>query len=160
MNRSEEERHHHIHEITSKLKTLGLPYYVYSLEQVILIQILRGKISRKKHRYKVCVKYNTSYSYRLLFSIVHLFGCRVLFCAPFLVFTARKRSLRRLCFYTCLSVILFTEGGICIRGGLHPGGLGRPSPIGYYGIRSTSGRYTAYWNAFLLPVRPLLTTGI
>ena len=36
MNRSEEERHHHIHEITSKLKTLGLPCYVYSLEQVIL----------------------------------------------------------------------------------------------------------------------------
>ena len=26
------------------------------------------------------------------------------------IFTARKRSLRRLCFYTCLSVILFTGG--------------------------------------------------
>ena len=36
MNRSEEERHHHIHEITFKLKTLGFPYYLYSLEQVIL----------------------------------------------------------------------------------------------------------------------------
>ena len=29
----------------------------------------------------------------------------------FIVITARKRSLRRLCFYTCLSVILFTGGG-------------------------------------------------
>ena len=73
----------------------------------------------------MCVKYSTttSYSYRLLFSIVHLFGCRVLFCAPFLIFAARKRSLRRLCFYTCLSVILFAGGGgVCIRGGLHTGG--------------------------------------
>ena len=33
------------------------------------------------------------------------------------VITARKRSLRRLCFYTCLSVILFTG-----EGGLHPRG--------------------------------------
>ena len=31
--------------------------------------------------------------------------------------TARKRSLRRLCFYTCLSVILFTEG---VPGQVHP----------------------------------------
>ena len=30
----------------------------------------------------------------------------------YLIFTVRKRSLRRLCFYTCLSVILFTEGGL------------------------------------------------
>ena len=29
------------------------------------------------------------------------------------IFTARKRSLRRLCFYTCLSVILFTWG-VCL----------------------------------------------
>ena len=28
------------------------------------------------------------------------------------IFTARKRSLRRLCFYTCLSVILFTGGEV------------------------------------------------
>ena len=32
-----------------------------------------------------------------------------------IIFTARKRSLRRLCFYTCLSVILFMgEGGGCV----------------------------------------------
>ena len=36
------------------------------------------------------------------------------------IFTARKRSLRRLCFYTCLSFILFT-GGACVVawGGMH-----------------------------------------
>ena len=53
-------------------------------------------------------------------------------CAP--IFTARKRSLRRLCFYTCLSVILFTGG--CL--GPHPrerlgglaGGVSRPTPRG------------------------------
>ena len=39
--------------------------------------------------------------------------------------TAHKRSLRRLCFYTCLSVILFT-GGTC------PGTLGRYTPRGRY----------------------------
>ena len=57
--------------------------------------------------------------------------------------------------------------GICIqrKGGLHPGegglhpgeeglhtgGIGQTTtpPKGYYGIRSTSGRYASYWNAFL-----------
>ena len=67
--------------------------------------------------------------------------------------------------------------GVCIQGGLptailHPGGVclqevciqekvciqrgvciqvgwADPFPIRYYGIRSTSGRYTSYWNAFL-----------
>ena len=33
------------------------------------------------------------------------------------IFTARKRSLWRLCFYTCLSVILFTRGCACSEGG-------------------------------------------
>ena len=33
-------------------------------------------------------------------------------------------------------------------GGLHPRGV-EQTPPGYYGIRSTSGRYTSYWNAFL-----------
>ena len=36
------------------------------------------------------------------------------------IITARKRSLRRLCFYTCLSVILFTRGG----------GFSTPTPRG------------------------------
>ena len=39
-----------------------------------------------------------------LYSSVFLLKC---------IFTVRKRSLRRLCFYTCLSVILFT-GGVCL----------------------------------------------
>ena len=40
------------------------------------------------------------------------------------------------------------------RGGLHPGrGIWQtPPPIAYYGIRSTSGRYASYWNAFLFSV--------
>ena len=46
------------------------------------------------------------------------------------IFTARKQSLRRLCFYTCLSVILFMGGrvwwwGECAwqgEGGMHDGG--------------------------------------
>ena len=63
-------------------------------------------------------------------------------------------------------------GGVCIQGGLHPGGGSASGgsvcrgvciweesasrggwadpPIGYCGIRSTSGRYASYWNAFLL----------
>ena len=48
---------------------------------------------------------------------------------PTTIFTARKRSLRRLYFYTCLSVILFTEGGGCLVGGVPgPGGLLRRVP--------------------------------
>ena len=121
--------------------------------------------------------------------------------------TARKRSLRRLCFYRCLSFILFTGGGMRGRGGMHgrvaggrvwqggrawrggvrgfiqlgghawfysgghawfysgghawfyPGGhawfysgggvRGFFSFSGYNEIRSMSGRYASYWNAFL-----------
>ena len=69
--------------------------------------------------------------------------------------TARKRSLQRLCFYTCLSVILFTggggspgpqpmEGGGLLGGspGPHPGGdwgsgwggVSRPTPRGRLGV--------------------------
>ena len=33
--------------------------------------------------------------------------------------------------------------GVCIRG------VGQKPPIGYYEIRSTSGRYASYWNALL-----------
>ena len=44
-------------------------------------------------------------------------------------------------------------GGVLPRG-LHPGGsasggLGRPPPLRFYEIRSTSGRHACYWNAFL-----------
>ena len=73
------------------------------------------------------------------------------------IFTARKRSLQRLCFYTCLSVILFTWGRV--PGQVHPRAgtplrqihpHGRYTPLAMYaGIWSTSGRYASYWNAFL-----------
>ena len=64
--------------------------------------------------------------------------------------TVRKRSLRRLCFYPCLSVILFTGGllpGVPGPGGAGPGGCvpGGNPPDGY-----CCGRYASYWNAFLL----------
>ena len=60
-------------------------------------------------------------------------------CKDLKLITARKRSLQRLCFYTCLSVILFTGGG-CL--GPHPrGSLGglvrgvsRPTPRGRLGV--------------------------
>ena len=45
------------------------------------------------------------------------------------IITARKRSLRRLCFYTCFLVILFTGGVPGPRGGSAPGGgWWRPPP--------------------------------
>ena len=54
-----------------------------------------------------------------------------------IIFTVRKWSLRRLCFYTCLSVILFTGRGMSRprsglgRGwGVSPGGCPGPGPWG------------------------------
>ena len=41
------------------------------------------------------------------------------------------------------------EGGLHPGGGLHRGGQTPFPPMGFYGIRSTSGRYASYWNAFL-----------
>ena len=83
------------------------------------------------------------------------------------IITARKRSLRRLCFYLCLSVILFTGGGwsASVHAGIHPPGADHPprsrhSPTDQtpqsrhlpmcsacWEIRATSGQYTSYWNA-------------
>ena len=55
--------------------------------------------------------------------------CRWKF-SPLKVITVRKRSLRRLCFYTCLSVILFT-GGVQAQARGCPGpGLGEARPGG------------------------------
>ena len=54
-----------------------------------------------------------------------------------------------------VSIQWSTSGGLHL-GSLHPGGSasGRiPHPLrymGYYGVRSESGRYASYWNAFLL----------
>ena len=87
------------------------------------------------------------------------------------LFTARKRSLRKLCFYKCLSVILFTRGGgVCPKEcwdtplPRQTPSSPRQTPHKHYGIRSTSGQaggrdieirsmsgwYASYWNAFLL----------
>ena len=55
---------------------------------------------------------------------------------PFI--TARKLSLRMLCFYRCLSV----QGDLC---------QGEPPPPGQRLPRTVkSGRYVSYWNAFFL----------
>ena len=56
-----------------------------------------------------------------------------------LIITARKQSLRRLCFYTCLSVILFTGGGVCLSACWdkppHPGT--RPPPQSRHPLEQT-----------------------
>ena len=88
--------------------------------------------------------------------------------------TARKRSLQMLCFYTCLSVILFRRGEYLGRyplgrytpwAGTSPGQVyppsrytpGRYTPHAVHaGIRSTSGRYASHRNAFLFKLYRLL----
>ena len=67
------------------------------------------------------------------------------------IFTTRKRSLRRLCFYTCLSVILFTGGGEYLGryAGTYPPRPGTPTqdqvhPLGPGTPRRT--RYTSSWD--------------
>ena len=52
------------------------------------------------------------------------------------IITARKRSLRRLCFYRCLSFILFTGGGACVAGG---GVRGRGACMAGGGMRGRGG---------------------
>ena len=86
-----------------------------------------------------------------------------------LFITARKRSLRRLCFHKRLSFC--QHGGLTSRGlSATPGGqyciLGRGpasrrfcNPGGRLGMTppppsdTTSGRYTSYWNAFLITIK-------
>ena len=68
------------------------------------------------------------------------------------VITVRKRSLGQGNFFTpvCDSV---HSGGVVsapLHAGIHPPGPEADTPPpGYYRIRSTSGRYASYWNAFL-----------
>ena len=89
------------------------------------------------------------------------------------IITARKRSLRRLCFYTCVSVHRWGStwaGTPPPRPGtppgtrytpqnqVHPPKPGTPPKTRYtspgssacWEIQATSGRYASYWNAFLL----------
>ena len=85
-------------------------------------------------------------------------------------FTARKRSLRRLCFHRCLSVhggvfglcpggsplggVVSIQGGLC-PGGLCPGdlcpGASRSRGVSVREMPNTvtSGQYASYWNALL-----------
>ena len=76
------------------------------------------------------------------------------------IITARKRSLRRLCFHRCLSVHRGRGLSLCSGGGLCPGGSlsmgvgglcqGNPRTETPSPRTVTSGRYATYWNAFLL----------
>ena len=62
-----------------------------------------------------------------------------------------KRSLRRLCFYTCLSVILCTGGSVSVHAGIaDPPREQTPPCSACWEIQPTSGRYASYWNAYLL----------
>ena len=65
-----------------------------------------------------------------------------------MIYYRPQRSLRRLWFYTCLSVILFTEAGV--PGQVPPGQVHPPTPAMHAGIRSTSERYASYWNVITL----------
>ena len=109
----------------------------------------------QKHLFLFLLKQDFAYKFRLRFFAFNKF------------FIARKRSLRRLCFYTCLLVILLTGEGVSapVHAGIHPPdprpgpetddppGADRP-PLysACWEIRATSGRYASYWNAFLLSV--------
>ena len=65
-----------------------------------------------------------------------------------------------------LSVSHSVHRGVCIQGwvGIQGGSVSRSGsasgggtdPLRYYGIRSTSGRYASYWNAFLFTFAPIL----
>ena len=73
--------------------------------------------------------------------------------------TARNSSYGKVMF-SQMCVIPSVHRGVCIQSGLHPagsasmgicsGGWAHPPQIGYYRIRSTSGRHASYWNAFLV----------
>ena len=103
------------------------------------------------------------------FSFIYQYHMRLTYCQGVSSFiTARKRSLRRLCFYTCLSVLLFTVGGVPGQAppwaGTPPKQVhlpwagtprwagsppGRYTPLPCWEIRATNGRYAFYWNALL-----------
>ena len=75
----------------------------------------------------------------LLWTVRILLECILVTC---LMFTARKRSLGQGNVF--ISVCDSVHGGVDT-----PPLVDTPNPLGYYGIRSTSGRYASYWNAYL-----------
>ena len=75
-------------------------------------------------------------------------------------FTACKRSLRRLCFYTCLSFCSQVGGclpqcmlGYTPPGSRHPSAADTSLCSACWEIRATSRRYASYWNASLLKTK-------
>ena len=94
------------------------------------------------------------------------------------MFTARKRSLRRLCFYTCMSVILFTGGCLpqCMLGytpeeqtppradiprSRNPSPGQTPLlPSACWEIWTTNRRCASYWNGYLFHMRVPVHRGV
>ena len=67
------------------------------------------------------------------------------------IFTGRNEVVAKVMFYRCVSV--HRGGGClpqCMLGWQAPPGPGRPPREADSSIRSTSGRYASYWNAFFL----------
>ena len=62
----------------------------------------------------------------------------------FLIFTTRKRSLRRFCFHRCLSC----HGGRVLHRGV--GGVSRPLPSDTTGYGQRAGGTHSYWNIILV----------
>ena len=109
--------------------------------------------------------WSSSVTFKHKMTLVH---SNVSLVTPHHFITAHKRSLQRLCFYSCLSVILFTGGSASVHAGIPPGtrhcppARSRPPPgadppgtrhphlrSACWEIRSTSPRYASYWNAVL-----------
>ena len=65
--------------------------------------------------------------------------------------TARKQSLRRLCFYTCLSFCSWGGVSPSVHAGIHtpPSKQTPPHHSACWEIRTISGRYASYWNTYL-----------
>ena len=106
------------------------------------------------------------------------FKCQIIYTTEnILSFTVRKRSLRMLCFYRCVSV--HRGGGMHGRGVCVVGGWRAWQGCAWQGvcvvggawwgvcmvgacmvcvIRSMNGRYASYWNAFLLGRRSLISS--
>ena len=62
---------------------------------------------------------------------------------------------------TKFAKVMFSQVFVCPKGGGSASrGVGRPPPITYYGVRSTSGQYASYCNAFLFLISVIWTKNI
>ena len=111
----------HVHNSPGKMIALirhltPFPHTTQPKNQCGLIQTELGVTFINDYSIIECqllIIYNRSIIHQLLFNLRHIISLVsnsiVIDCLS--IFTTRKRSLRRLCFYTCLSVILFIGRG-------------------------------------------------